>query len=79
MTCRKIKSARSRYGSFHITAECNNVADMYDPKLWPEGTYVRRYYEARVPKVVGEGGSELSCHGTPVAPHESRSALAAGI
>ena len=26
---RKIESARSRYGSFHITAECNNVADMY--------------------------------------------------
>ena len=49
VTCRKIESARSRYGSFHITAECNNVADMYDPKLWPEGTYVRHYYEARVP------------------------------
>ena len=77
VTCRKIESAHSRYGSFHITAECNNVTDMYNPKLWPEGTYVRRYYEACGPKVVGnEGGSELNCHGTPVAPHESQSAVA---
>ena len=66
VTCRKIESTRSRYGSFHVTAECNNVADMYNPKLWPAGTYVRRYYEAHGPKVVGnEGVSELKCHGTP--------------
>ena len=75
VTCRKIESTRSRYGSFHVTAECNNVADMYDPKLWPAGTYVRRYYEARGPKVFGnEGESELKCHGTPAATHESQSA-----
>lgn len=56
VTCRKIESARSRYGSFHITAECINIADMYEPKLWPAGIYVRRYYETRGQKGYGDGG-----------------------
>lgn len=78
VTCRKIETVHSRYGSFHITAECNNVADIYNPKLWPDGTYVRRYYEARGSKVLGnERGGELDCHGTLVAPHGSQSAVAA--
>ena len=71
VTCRKIESAQgSRYSSFHITSECDNVADMYDPKLWPAGIYVR------VPKGSGsEGVNELICHDTPVAPHESQPAM----
>ena len=73
VTCRKIESARSRFGSFHISAECNNVVDMYDPKLWPAGTYVRRYYEARGHRAVGNAeGSELNLNDTPVAPHVSQ-------
>ena len=56
VTCRKIESANNRYSSFHITAECNNVADMYDPNLWPAGIYVRRYYEPRGKGSVAEGG-----------------------
>ena len=47
VTCRKIDSASNRFSSFHISAECNEVAEMYDPLLWPAGTYVRRYYVAR--------------------------------
>ena len=48
VTCRKIDSANSRYGSFHVTSLCANIDIMYDPELWPSGTYIRRYYEARV-------------------------------
>lgn len=33
VTCRKIDSTRNRFSSFHITAECNEVADMYNPQL----------------------------------------------
>lgn len=45
--CRKIETAHGRFSSFHITAECNEVADMYVPELWPAGVFVRRYYESR--------------------------------
>lgn len=50
VTCRKIDSTRNRFSSFHVTAECNEVTDMYEPQLWPEGIYVRRYFEARKPR-----------------------------
>lgn len=49
VTCRKIASTQSRYSSFHVVAECNDVAALYDPELWPAGAYIRRYYEARRP------------------------------
>lgn len=42
--CRKIESAHSRFSSFQVTAECN------DPQLWPAGSFVRRYYEIRLPR-----------------------------
>lgn len=32
VTCRKIDAERSRFGSFHISAICKNVEDMYDPE-----------------------------------------------
>lgn len=55
VTCQKIDSARSRVGSFKVTAECNDVSEMYNPELWPEGALVRRYYEPRkVPTVVND-------------------------
>ncbi|KAJ8415300.1 hypothetical protein AAFF_G00422800 [Aldrovandia affinis] len=39
--CRKIETAQSRFSSFCVTAECNDVAEMYDPQLWPAGSFVR--------------------------------------
>lgn len=69
VTCRKIESTRNRFSSFHVTAECNEIADMYDPQLWPAGIYVRRYFEARKPRVNSdgtalgsEGGGDLQEH-----------------
>ena len=50
VTCRKIETISNRFSSFHVTAECSEVADMYDPQLWPVGIYVRRYFEARRPR-----------------------------
>lgn len=47
VACQKIDSVQRRYSSFKITAECENVEEMYDPELWPDGIYVRRFYEAR--------------------------------
>ena len=35
--CRKIETTLSRFSSFCVTAECDNVAEMYDPHLWPAG------------------------------------------
>ncbi|KAL7388196.1 hypothetical protein ABVT39_008672 [Epinephelus coioides] len=48
---------KSRFSSFCVTAECNNVAEMYDPHLWPAGSFVRRYFEPRQPR--GAGGGQL--------------------
>ena len=80
VSCRKIDSSRNRFSSFYITAQCNEVADMYDPQLWPAGTYVRRYYEARRPRVNGgEAGGPVGVSdlqrsvNTPAAPHGSHS------
>ena len=50
VTCVKLDTAQSRYSSFKITAECNEVQEMYDPALWPDGAMVRRFYEARKPR-----------------------------
>ena len=51
VTCRRIETASSRFGSFHVTADCKEVADMFSPHVWPAGVYVRRYYEPRVSRV----------------------------
>lgn len=50
MTCRKIDSAHKIFGSFHVTAERDDVKDTHDPLLWPAGIYVCRYFEAHRPK-----------------------------
>lgn len=47
VTCQKIDSVQKRYNSFKITAECAKVEEMYEPELWPEGIFVRRFFEAR--------------------------------
>ena len=80
VTCRKIDSAQNRFSSFQVTAECNEVHDMYDPQLWPDGTHVRRYYEARRLRAnnseacesVGVAGLQRFVN-TPVSPHGSHS------
>lgn len=50
VTCHKIDTVQSRFSSFKITAECNEVEEMYNPTLWPEGIFVRRFYEPRQPR-----------------------------
>ena len=57
--CRKIETTLSRFSSFCVTAECDNVAEMYDPHLWPAGAFVRRYFEPRRAKVAGGGAVRL--------------------
>lgn len=47
VTCQKLDTAQSRFSSFKIIAECKDVGEMYEPELWPEGIFVRRFYEAR--------------------------------
>lgn len=50
VTCRKIETTQRRFSSFCVTAECNDVAEIYDPQLWPAGSFVRCYYEPRHPR-----------------------------
>lgn len=45
ITCQRIDTVHRRCGSFKITAECDEVNEMYDLELWPEGALVRRYYQ----------------------------------
>lgn len=63
VNCLKIELTRSRFSSFCVTAECNNVAEMYDPQLWPAGSFVRRYFEPRQPR--GAGGWAAGLEGNP--------------
>ncbi|KAL7387451.1 hypothetical protein ABVT39_023677 [Epinephelus coioides] len=55
VTCRKIDSTHNRFSSFHITAECNEVAD---PQLWLSGVYVRRCFRLKINSVRSACGSE---------------------
>ena len=50
VTFQKIETIQSRFSSFKITAECKEVDEMYKPELWPEDTFVQRFYEALKPK-----------------------------
>ena len=65
VTCPKIDNARSRVGSFKVTAEYNNIGEMYTPELWPEGALIRRYYEPR--KASGAGLRHATSGGNPSA------------
>ena len=51
VTCENIDTVQTRFSSFKITAVCKEVGEMYEPQLWPEGTFVRRFFEARKPRV----------------------------
>ena len=44
-----------RFSYFKITAECKEVEEMYNPTLWPEGIFVRRFYEPRQPRPMAAG------------------------
>lgn len=57
--CRKIKSAYHRFSSFHVTAECREVPELYDPVLWPAGSFVWHFYEKHRP------GSTTGCLAWP--------------
>lgn len=71
VTCEKIDTVHARFGSFKVTAVCREVGEMYEPQLWPEGTFVRRFFEARKPRaaagpvgeharnVASENGTEM--------------------
>lgn len=45
--CQKLVTSNSRFSSFKVSAECNDVAEMYKPDIWPVGAYVRRFFEPR--------------------------------
>lgn len=45
--CQKLGTGQSRFGSFKVSAECNEVSEMYQPQIWPDGALVRRFYEPR--------------------------------
>lgn len=47
VACERIATVNTRYASFKVSAECKDIGDIYNPELWPEGTYVRRFYEPR--------------------------------
>ncbi|CAM4574518.1 unnamed protein product [Leuciscus chuanchicus] len=51
--CERIETVNTRYSSFKVTVECEDVAMVYNPELWPEGSVVRRYYEPRKVRVKG--------------------------
>lgn len=52
VTCQKMGTSQNRYSSSKVTAECDKVGDMYEPQLWPDGVFVRRFYEAWKTKLV---------------------------
>ena len=45
--CCKIETNHGRFASFHVTAECDDPKVFLEPAIWPEGAYVRWYYEPR--------------------------------
>lgn len=53
VNCLKIDTVHRRFSSFKVSAECNEFDEMYIPELWPEGAFVRRYFEPRRAGVIG--------------------------
>lgn len=68
VSCDKIDTVNDRYASFKVTAECNTVDVMYDPELWPDGTFVRRYYEPRKAAAVIGANAAVATLGAMSAP-----------
>lgn len=38
----KIVNICSKLSSFKITADCNDISEMYNPELWPKGAPVKK-------------------------------------
>lgn len=54
-------TTQNQYSSFKVTVECDKVGDMYEPHLWPDGVFVRQFYEAHKPRInVGPVNIEIS-------------------
>ena len=75
VTCQKIDTQYTRYSSFKVTAECKEVGVMHAPQLWPEGTYVRRFYENRKLRAA-VGAGVIAPHGTGMSAPEPRASCA---
>lgn len=45
--CEKLSLKSKYYSSFKITAWCNNESIFEDPRIWPEGAVVGKFYESR--------------------------------
>ncbi len=55
--CQKTDTVHSRLYSFKVSAEYSEVDKMYNPELWPEGAFVRCYYEPCMAGVVGSNAT----------------------
>nr|XP_020468024.1 uncharacterized protein LOC109967043 isoform X1 [Monopterus albus]XP_020468025.1 uncharacterized protein LOC109967043 isoform X2 [Monopterus albus] len=55
--CERIVTGNTRCSSFKVSVECEDVTEVYNSELWPEGSLVRRYYEPR--KATRKGTAEL--------------------
>uniref|UniRef100_A0A1A8A981 Uncharacterized protein n=1 Tax=Nothobranchius furzeri TaxID=105023 RepID=A0A1A8A981_NOTFU len=73
VTCWKISSSSGRFGSVQVSAEYGDVSDMYDPQLWPAGTYVRRLFEPSRRRFNKTSGAEGELQLQPAAPVASAS------
>ena len=40
--CNRIDTGNARYSSFKVSIECEEVAEAYNPEIWPVGSLVRR-------------------------------------
>ncbi len=47
--CERIDTGSNRFSSFKACAECDDVAEMYNPELWSKGSVVQCCYEPRKP------------------------------
>ena len=43
--CKKITAVTKRHSSFHVTIECHNSTELYDPAKWPAGVLVKRFID----------------------------------
>lgn len=69
-------TTQNHYSYFKITAECDKVGDIYEPQLWPDGVFVRRFYEVCKPRTnAGRVNIETSSKVSVVSAPEARAVL----
>ena len=59
VNCERIVTVGTRYSSFKVWAECNDVEELYNSNIWPKGSLVRRYFE---PRKMGVKGTSQIAH-----------------